>query len=171
MALLRILLRLIRIFAGVFWAGGTFMVVGFLYPAVKASGPEGQRFMQRLVQQQKYSLYISLAAVLSALAGLVLYWRDSGGLRIGWITTGLGLALTIGSLAGIVTLLLGFVVTRPTSEGLAARGQEIQAGSKPPTPEQMARIQGLQKRLSQALIWSTVLLAIAVAGMSVARSL
>lgn len=166
-----IILRLIHIFAGVFWAGATFMVVGFVYPTVQELGPEGQRFMQRLVQQRKYTTYVSAAGGLTILAGLLLYWRDSGGLRIGWITSGFGLALTIGGLAAIATLVLGFAVTKPTVEGLAALGKEIQAGGKPPTPEQMARLQGLQRRMSQALMWTTVLLVIAVAGMAVARYL
>ncbi|MCC7352796.1 MAG: hypothetical protein IT330_03485 [Anaerolineae bacterium] len=147
------------------------------------------------MQQRKYTTYVSAAGGLTTLAGLLLYWRDTGGLHVGritgcsislnitqpyicilpevegWITSGFGLALTIGGLAAIAKLVLVFAVTKPTVEGLAALGKEIQAGGKPPTPEQMARLQGLQRRMSQALMWTTVLLVIAVAGMAVARYL
>ena len=36
-----VVLRLLHIFAGVFWAGAVFMLTRFVMPAVAASGPEG----------------------------------------------------------------------------------------------------------------------------------
>lgn len=40
--------RLIHIGSGVFWAGAAVMIAAFLEPTVRAAGPEGGRFMQRL---------------------------------------------------------------------------------------------------------------------------
>ncbi|MGB3716048.1 MAG: hypothetical protein WA996_16605 [Candidatus Promineifilaceae bacterium] len=36
-----VILRLIHIVSGIFWAGATFFLVGFVSPAVQATGLEG----------------------------------------------------------------------------------------------------------------------------------
>src|SRR5438034_5087899 len=72
-----ILLRVIHILSGVFWAGATFFLVGFLQPVVAASGPEGGRLMQRLTSQKRFQMAMPVAAGLTILSGLALYGRVS----------------------------------------------------------------------------------------------
>jgi uncharacterized membrane protein len=164
-----ILLRVIHILAGVFWAGAAIMLAAFLEPTARSLGPDGGKFMQRLTGQMRLTTFILLAASLNILAGLGLYWIISGGFRVRWITSGPGLSLTIGALAAIVTFILGLAVTRPTLLSIGALGQEIQSAGGPPKPEQMAKMQVLQTRLATAGRVGAVLLVIAVIGMAVAR--
>jgi hypothetical protein len=164
-----IILRIIHILAGVFWAGAAFMVAAFLEPNARALGPEGGRFMQRLVGQMRMTTIILTAAFLNVLAGIWLYWIFSGRFQVNWITSGRGLALTIGALAAIVTFILGLAVTRPTLLRMGALGREMQGADGPPKPEQMAAMQALQKRLATVGRAGAILLVITVIGMAVAR--
>ena len=165
-----IVLRLLHILGGVFWVGAAWMIAGFLYPTANASAPEGPKFLQRLFQSRLPAV-VSAAAGLNILAGLLLYWRDSGGLRLDWITTRAGLAFTVGAVAAIVAFVIGIAVTKPAADRMGALGKEIQAAGKPPTPEQAAEMQRLGKRTFDAATWVAMLLAIALITMSVARYL
>jgi len=164
-----VLLRIIHILAGVFWAGAAFMVAAFLEPNARALGPDGGKFMQRLVGQMHMTTIILVAAFLNVLAGVWLYWIFSGGFQVMWIASGRGLSLTIGAVAAIVTFILGLAVTRPTLLRMGTLGQEIQSAGGPPKPEQMAAMQALQKRLATVGRIGAALLVIAVIGMAVAR--
>ena len=73
-----IILRLIHIFAGVFWAGVAFFIALVFTPAVVRMGPEGGRFMQQFAQRTQISKTMSLATLLTTLPGILLYIIDSG---------------------------------------------------------------------------------------------
>src|SRR2546428_10029134 len=79
-----ILLRVIHILSGVFWAGATFFLVGFLQPVVAASGPEGGRLMQRLTSQKRFQMAMPVAAGVATLLCPCLYGRGPPGVQIGW---------------------------------------------------------------------------------------
>jgi hypothetical protein len=164
------ILRVIHIFAGVFWAGVAFFTAALLAPAVAKMGPEGGRFMQQFVQKTQISKYMSLAALLTTLPGVILYVIDSG-FRPAWMTTGIGMGWTIGGLAGIAAFLHGGLVTGRTSNRIEQLGMEIAAAGGPPSPAQMAEMGQLQRKMRDAGIVSAILLAVAVLGMSVARYL
>ena len=82
MNILIILLRLIHIVAGVFWVGANMFTAFFLSPAVAANGDAGQKLMGYMVTKARISERITIAAVLTVLAGAVLYWNNSGGLHL-----------------------------------------------------------------------------------------
>ena len=163
-----IVLRLLHILGGVFWVGAAWMIAGFLYPTANAAGPEGTKFLQRLFQSRLPAL-VSAAAGLNILAGLLLYWRDSLGLRVDWITSRAGLAFTVGGLSAIAAFVIGFAVSKPVADKLGMLGKEVAAAGKPPTPEQAAEIQRLAKRTADAATWVAVLLAIALITMAISR--
>lgn len=163
-----IILRLLHILGGVFWVGAVWMMVGFLMPTSQASAPEGPKFMQRLFQGRLPKV-MSAASGINILSGLLLYWKDSGGLRLDWITTAAGLSFTIGGVLAIIAFVLGFTVSKPAGDRLAALGKEIQASGQPPTPEQAAEMQRLQGRLSAGAKWTAALLTIALIEMAIAR--
>lgn len=164
-----IVLRVIHIVAGAFWTGASLLITGFITPAVRASGPEGGRFMQRLTGQTRLPTFMSLASVLTVLSGLLLYWRVSGGLRAGWIMSGSGLVLTVSSAVGLLESVLGFLTNRPAAERMAAVARGIQSAGGPPTAAQAAEMQALQQRLSSAGVRSAVVLLVVLIGMSAAR--
>ena len=170
MDIVTVLLRLTHIVAGMFWVGGSVMTVGFIQPTVAAIGPEGTKFMQRFTGPSRFPFFMNLAAPLTTLAGLVLYWMDSG-FRVEWIATGPGLGFTIGGVIGIAALVLGAVVMSPTSAQMAALGKEMQMAGGPPTPAQASRMRMLQNKFHQGGQWGATLLVVALAAMSVARYL
>jgi hypothetical protein len=165
-----IVLRLIHIVAGVFWAGSAFMFVSFILPTASAAGPAAAPFMQRLLQSN-FTRVVLIAGTLNVLAGLLMYWQDSGGLQAAWITTPTGLTLTLGGLFGIGALIFAGAVTAPGAAKLARLGREIQAGGKLPTPEQMAQIGSMQAKLAQEARLNAALLGITVIAMAIARYL
>ena len=70
-----ILLRVVHIFASVFWVGGGILTFGYIEPAVKATAPPRQRFLQYLLVQRRFSFSMGIASLLTVMAGIVLFWR------------------------------------------------------------------------------------------------
>jgi hypothetical protein len=126
--------------------------------------------MQRLVLGTRWVLGVSAAAGLAVLTGLLLYWRASGGLRPEWLSTGTGIAFTIGGLAGVTAMFVG-VRVGTSSRQLAELGKRIGSAGGPPSPEDAARLAALQVRLQSLGTVTAVLLVITLLGMSSARYL
>ncbi len=160
-----LLLRIVHIIGGAFWAGSAFLLTGYVGPAAIQAGPEGAKFMQRLVLGTRYFAAISAAAGLTVLTGLLLYWRASGGLQGDWISTGTGVMFTIGGLAGIVALILG-ILTGSASRKLAEFGASLEG---PPSPDQGAEITRLQNRLSNLGATNLIFLVVALIAMASAQ--
>ena len=165
-----IVLRLIHIGSAVFWAGSAFFLVSYLTPAVQAAGPEGAKVMQRIALSSFPKVVPALGG-LTVLAGLLMYWRDSGGLQLAWITTPTGLGFTFGGLMGLTSLIIGLTVTAPAINRMADILRESMAAKRPPTPEQMKEIPALQVKMTNAAVWNSIFLALAILGMATARYL
>ena len=163
-----IVLRLIHILGGVFWAGGAFALVGFISPAAAQAGPAGGKFMQRLTLGTRWITAVSAAAGLAILSGLLLYWRASGGLRPEWLSTGTGITFTIGGLSAVIAMGVGIQVGG-LSRRMAEFGQKIEAAGGPPSPENGAQLAAFQARLQSLGSLTTVLLVITVLAMASAR--
>lgn len=160
-----LLLRIFHILGGVFWAGGAFVLVRFIAPAAEDAGPEGAKFMQRLVLGTRFVVVTATAAALNVLTGLLLYWRASGGLSGEWMSTGTGVMFTIGGLGGLIALFTGSA-TGATSRKLAELGASLQG---PPSPEQAAEIAGLQNRAGKLGAITAILLLIVLIAMATAQ--
>ena len=126
--------------------------------------------MQRLVLGTRWRFAVSGAAGLSVLTGLLLYWRASGGLRPEWLTTGTGIAFTIGGLAGLTAMFVGIQVGSSSSQ-MAELGKRIGSAGGPPSPEDAARLGALQAQLQSLGTVTAVLLIITLLGMSTAQYL
>lgn len=161
-----LLLRIVHILGGAFWAGSAFMLVQFVAPAVRLAGPEGAKFMQRLVLGTRFVLVTAATAGLTVLTGLLLYWRASGGLNTDWMSTGTGVMFTIGGLAGIIALFAGSAIGA-NSRKLANLGASLQG---PPSPEQATEIAGLQNRLSNLGAVTAILLLVTLIVMASAQN-
>lgn len=163
-----IILRIIHIFSGVFWVGFAFFNIIFLQPAVAATGAEGQKLMRHLMQQTRLTHATYATATLTFLSGFFLYWIISG-LHEGFLSSGYGLVLTIGSVAGTIAWLVAIFPLRKLFAKMAAIGQQLQTQGGPPTAEQTAQMQKLRGQLASlgrgGLILLTItLLAMATAG-------
>lgn len=168
MLTLLLVLRVIHILGGVFWAGSSFLMTGFIEPTVRAAGDDGRRFMQRFNATSRFSTLIAAAAGLTVLAGLWLMWIVSGGSEA-FFQTGRGLGLTIGMLAGIIAFILGFVMQNRPLRLMAAIGGVVAAAGGPPSAAQSAEIERLMGtvRLGGRLV--AVLLLVSVVTMATAR--
>ena len=170
MNILIIILRIIHIFAGVFWVGVSFFNIGFLQPTVRATGAEGQAVMRHLTQNTRLLVTTYTAATLNLVSGLILYWIVSD-LQVSFLTSGYGLSLTIGAVAGIIAWIIAIFVVRGIFNQMQAIGREIQAQGGPPTPEQAAAMQALGVRLGKVGHMGVIFLTIALLGMSVGQYL
>lgn len=166
-----VVLRILHILAGVFWVGAAFTTILFIQSTAREVGPAAGPFISHLAGKKHLVDWVLRAAGLTILAGLLLYWRVSGGLDGGWIASAQGLSLTIGALSGMTAFTLGLTIVRPTIMASLAIGREVAESGGPPTPEQGARIQALQARSKAVGNVIVPLLVVAVAGMAVARYL
>jgi uncharacterized membrane protein len=164
-----VILRMIHILSGVVWAGAVIFLTVVLQPAIAGGGPEAGRFMQRLASQSRFRLVTGIAPLLTVLSGLVLYGRVSAGFQMAWITSGTGLSLTIGALATLLTFVVFGVFQRPVVARQQVLGAEVQRSGGAPTSAQAAEMQVLQRRMRGAMLWTTLLLTVAVLAMSGAR--
>lgn len=166
MQFILIILRLIHIAAGAFWAGSALMLALVILPGVRKAGPGGERHLPMAAISQA----MTIAALLSTIAGLLLYAlvsRFAGG----WIVSPLGIGLTLGSLAGVAAFVLGLLSTGPTAKKMGALAGQMQAAGGPPKPEQVAEMGRLQAKLATSSTVSTILTTAGLVLMAVARYL
>jgi uncharacterized membrane protein len=164
---LTITLRLIHIISGVFWAGAGFVMFFFIGPTLGATAEAGQKFAQHLMTQTRFTAIMTASAILTVLAGFILYWIDSDGFSSAWMHSGPGIGFAVGAFFGLIGLVAGILVGN-TNGALAKLGSQIQGK---PTPEQMAQIGALRKRLSVVSPINAYSLLIATLLMATARYL
>jgi uncharacterized membrane protein len=167
MSALIILLRVIHILSGIFWLGGTLMLVRFVFPTAKRLGPESGRFMQSLMVEARLPVALAISGWATTLAGLVLFFFSSGRFAHSWMTSGQGITLSIGALFGVSAALHGAATQAPVAMKLASLAGAAPAG--PPSPERTAEMQTLRDKLAKGAPVSAGLLLVAATAMAIAR--
>lgn len=168
---LMIVLRLLHIVLGVFWAGALFFLAWFLIPSVRDAGPDGAKVVQAL-QQRGFMNVLPVVALLTILSGVILMWRVSGGFQPEWSRSPLGMSLGIGAVVGVVAFVIGAGVMRPATMKANALSQTMaQLAEASARDARMAEIQSLRLRAAGAARWVAALLVITVVTMAVARYL
>lgn len=169
MDLTLVLLRVVHVLCGVFWAGALIFVVIFLEPSIRGSGPEGAKVMRALIQRN-YLNVVPIVAALTILSGLWLMWIVSGEFSAAWFRSGVGMTLTFGSLVAFAAFLIGVHVLRPSVLRIGPLAQvaaEAPAGRK--KEAMLAGVQRLRRRAMVAGRWVAALLAVAVVAMAAGR--
>lgn len=165
MQFILIVLRLVHIVAGTFWAGSALMLTLIILPGTRKAGPGNER----VLPMAQISQAMSISTLLTTVAGLLLYWLVSHFPRPEsparwprphprW-------------LAGLAAFLIGLLTTGPCCKKIGALTGQIQAAGGPPKPEQAAEMGRLQARLAASSMWSTILATAALVLMAVARYL
>jgi uncharacterized membrane protein len=170
-SVLMVVLRLIHILAGVFWAGGAMVAAWFILPAQRAIGQPGMAFMQQLMFKQRLRAYVIVAMVLTLLSGLGMYARLSMITQGAWASSRMGIVIGIGAVAAIIAGGIGGGVVSSIGKKMMALGSAIQAGGGTPTDTQRTEMQALQVRMTGAYRLTAGLLLIAIASMATARYL
>lgn len=160
---LLIVMRLLHVISGVFWAGTMIFVAFFLFPSVRDAGPEGGKVVAELTRR-RFTEIVPVIALISILSGLWLYWRGSAGFLPMYMSSGTGMTYGTGGAAAILSLLIGMTVVRPSMK----RAAQLAAAGKP-DDVRMAQIQGLRARAGKGGQIVAVLLLIAVAAMAIGR--
>lgn len=162
-----VILRVIHILSGVAWAGGSFMMAAFVGPTAQALAEDGAKFMRHIATQSRFSEFMATVAVLTSLSGLTMYYRLYGFLAP--LNVGTGLAITIGAIAGLIALYIGFNYQARSTWRIRAIAKEIAAAGGPPQPEQLAELQSLGALMATSGVWLTIVIAIALIGMSLSE--
>jgi uncharacterized membrane protein len=164
-----IVLRLIHILSGAFWFGSVFTNFVFVQPAVLALGAEGQRVMVHVLRDRRFLDAVLGAALLTGIAGGILFLRDSGGLQLSFVFGASGIGFTVGGVAGLLALLVFVFVGYPTTRRVVAISSRLEAERRPPTPEEQALLARSQSVLRPLGVVVLVLVGIAAAAMATAR--
>jgi hypothetical protein len=164
-----IILRLVHILAGVFWAGTAFLIAGFLMPTMRATGREGGAFIQHLMQTRRLQLFLGIAMLLTVLSGVTMYARLAASTHGAWSSTAPGIAYGVGAVAAILGGATGAFIGSSAGRRLAAIGSSIGAGG--PSPELQTEMGQLQARIRLGSRVAAGLLAVAAGAMAVARYL
>ncbi len=104
-ALVISVLRLLHIVAGLIWVGAAVMMSFYVEPASQQSGGDGARFLRNLYGKTNYSRMIPLAAIITTLAGLLLYGMMS---YHETMNSAMGISITLGALFGLLAFGHGF---------------------------------------------------------------
>lgn len=166
-----VILRALHILAGVYWAGAVFVVVTFLMKAVADAGPAGGQVMGALIKR-RFLDAIPAAALVTVLSGLDLYRRASGSYSAEWMRSPTGMGLSVGAVTGILALVIGGVVGRPST--LKAAALMAHAATMADGMEKAAlitRAGQLRARGTAAIQGAAVLILISVLCMAVSRYL
>jgi uncharacterized membrane protein len=159
-------LRVFHIVAGIFWVGSAAYGAFFVMPTARAAGPEGGRFVGRLMQRMGPAL--GIAMLFTVVPGFIMYARLSAGFDRAWVTSPTGLALGAGAVATIVAVVIGIAVNVPIRTKMVAMRQGLEAHGGAPETLELAR---LQARIERGARVVAVLLLIAAGAMAVARYL
>lgn len=165
---LMILMRIIHIFAGVFWAGTAFFMISFVTPTVIATGAEGQKFMQQLAFRTRFTTAMMGVAILTVLSGLVMYWQIFN-FRLSALSNGYGLLLTLGAIAGFIGFLTGYFMQNRNTQKMKVLSESFASAEAPPTAEQQEEMKSLAATVSRGSQITAVFLALSLLGMSIAQ--
>jgi uncharacterized membrane protein len=162
-----LVLRIIHVCAGIFWGGGALMMHSFFGPTVRATEQVGQKFAGHMMLKTKFVNVMTIMASLTVLAGASLYWIDTGGFTSAWTQSAPGIGFAIGGFFGLVGFIFGAMFGRLNKQ-LATLGSRVQGQ---PTPEQLAEIQAVQKKIAFAERFHVPAVILAILFMSASRYL
>jgi uncharacterized membrane protein len=164
-----IVLRIVHILLGVFWAGGAFFAAMFLVPSVRAAGPAGGPVMRELMEVRKFPIYAMVFGLLTVISGLWMYFHDNSVSGGSFAKSPAGMTYGVGAITAILTLVVGATIMAPTSGKMAKLMGQIAAQGGPPTAEQQESIKHLQQRLGLGTRIASILLLVTVVSMAIGR--
>jgi len=162
-------LRILHIVAGAVWTGTVVAFALFVLPTVKATGPDGGKFMEQLVKLTGFPKVTTILAVITILAGILLMWELSAGFQNGWMGSRYGIIMSIGGSVALIAFGIGMGVNMPASNRMRQIGLEVAEAGGPPSEEQGAELAALAKKAISATNVIAILLVSSVVFMSIAQ--
>lgn len=168
---LMIVLRLVHIFSGIFWAGTAALLAWFVLPAQSVLGQAAGAFMMELMLRRRLRVYLLTAMILTLLSGIAIYAHLAMATDGAWARSMTGKVLGFGALVAIIAGGYGGTVGGKAAKRMTEIGAAVQAAGGLPTEAQRAEMAMLQARSHQALRIVSLLLIITIAAMASARYL
>ncbi|HEY4101326.1 MAG TPA: hypothetical protein VGM20_10680 [Gemmatimonadales bacterium] len=165
-----IILRIVHIGCGVFWAGGVLFMNFLVGPSLAATGPDGIRVVQEMNRRHYFDVVLT-TGLLTILAGLELVNRDSAGFTPSWFRSPFGSGIAAGMIAAIIAFLIGVIVIKPTMVRMSKLGAEMAQSPAEARGAFMPRIDALRSRLKASGMVGSIFMIIAVLAMATARYL
>jgi uncharacterized membrane protein len=162
-----LILRLTHIFAGIFWVGATLAMNFYFGPAVIATAEAGGQVMHHLMTRARFSTVMTVAGILTVLAGYSMYWLDSDGFSSAWTHSGPGIGFAVGGAAGLLGLIFRMLANRNMT-ALSRLAAESKGQPDNEKSQKLASLQRNQARLDTLNTWALI---IAVVFMATARYL
>ena len=170
-SVIMIVLRLIHIVSGAFWAGTVMAIAWFLLPAAKTIGPSGAAFMQQLMFRQRLRAFTLGAMILTILSGLIMYARLAMVTDGTWASSRTAMVLGIGAVAAIIAGAIGGGAGGRLAKKMMKLSATIQASGGQPTDAQRAEMESYQRKSRSMFQVVAVLVLIALITMASARYL
>jgi len=166
-----IMLRLIHIFSGIFWAGAVALVGWFVLPAQAQLGQASPMFIRELMVRRRLPIFVMTSMGLTILSGLTMYARLAMTTNGMWAASTTGRVLGFGALAAIIGGGIGGAAGAKMKRKMGEIGAKVQAGGGTPTEGQRVEIANTVASFQKSLRIVTVFLIIAIATMASARYL
>lgn len=166
-----VILRAIHIVAGVFWAGAVFFTVTFLIKAIGDVGPAGGQVMGALIKRRYFDA-LPVLALLTVLSGIDLFRRASNGFSAAWLASPTGVGLGVGAVSGILAVIVGSLVARPsTLKAAALMGRAMQTSDASEKAAFIAQAEQMRARGVLGIRMAAAFLLVSVLSMAVSRYL
>jgi uncharacterized membrane protein len=162
-----IILRLLHILGGVFWVGGALAMNFFFGPTIGATGDSGKQVAGYLMGRTRFTAAMTGGAMVTVIAGFLLYGIDSNWFSSAWQSSGPGIGFAIGALFALVGLVTG-IMNGNNNKAMGRIGAQIQGK---PTNEQAAQLGAIRKQQAWVVPVNTYSLLLAVCFMAIARYL
>jgi hypothetical protein len=144
------ILIFIHVFFGTLWAVGAFIAGFFVIPSVLEAGPGGGPVMGGIVVKRKFSIFMTVWALLAVSSGLWLWVIDfnaKGGLA--WLERPEGAVLTLAALGALHAFVKGLLVQKPTAEKMGALGAQIAQSKGRPDPALLDEMKATQAKMAK----------------------
>ena len=162
-----IILRLLHILGGVIWVGGALATNFFVGPTIAATGDSGKQFAGYLMNKTRFTAVMTVGALVTIIAGFLLYGIDSAWFSSAWQSSGPGIGFAIGALFALVGLVTG-IMNGNNNRAMGRIGAQIQ---EKPNEEQAAQLVAIRKRQAWVVPVNSYSLLLAVFFMAIARYL
>ncbi|MEE8062460.1 MAG: hypothetical protein V3T16_11555 [Gemmatimonadales bacterium] len=163
-----LVMRVLHILLGVFWAGTLIFNAIYLQPSLRDAGPDAAKVAAGLMRRRFLDV-MPLAAAVTILSGLWLYWLVSGGFQVAYMRSATGMTIGLGAVAAIVAFTIGVAIMRPAMLRAAALSQAAAQAAAPERDAQLTEAQALRARAGVAGKYVAALLVVAVVAMAIAR--
>ncbi len=162
-------LRILHVFGGVMWVGAAIFYLFYVAPATKAIGPAGGQFMNQLVEKRNYGAYMGISSMVTVLSGALLFTYTSGYFNPNWITSGVGIVFTLGSVASIIAFFMGFGLIKPRASKVANLAKRVASAAGAPNPSVLAEMHAAEAELTTIERVEFVFLSVSLIAMAFAR--